>query len=74
MVRGRHRGAGDARPLAVPHFLIWQALVPIDDQATLIITTQMLERLSPSTLYGGVVLVLLMRTLGPIYLSQLQAR
>jgi ABC-2 type transport system permease protein len=53
---------------------ITQALVPIDDQATLIITAQMLERLSPSTLYGGVVLVLLMRTLGPIYLSQPQAR
>jgi ABC-2 type transport system permease protein len=63
--------------------LIWPALAPAitqalvwsDDQATLVITAQMLERLSPSTLYGEIVLALLhptTRTLGPIYLSQLQ--
>jgi ABC-2 type transport system permease protein len=63
--------------------LIWPALAPAitqalvwsNDQATLVITAQMLERLSPSTLYGEIVLALLhptTRTLGPIYLSQLQ--
>jgi ABC-2 type transport system permease protein len=54
---------------------IAQALVPSDDQATLVITAQMLARLSPSTLYGEAVLALLhpsTRTLGPVYLSQLQ--
>ncbi len=63
--------------------LIWPALAPAitqalvwsDDQATLVTTAQMLARLSPSTLYGEIVLALLhptTRTLGPIYLSQLQ--
>jgi ABC-2 type transport system permease protein len=63
--------------------LIWPALapaiaeafVPMRDQATLIITAQMLARLSPSTLFGEVVLALLhpsTRALGPVYLSQLQ--
>ncbi len=54
---------------------ITQALVPSDDQATLVITAQMLARLSPSTLYGETVLALLhpaTRTLGPVYLSDLQ--
>ena len=54
---------------------ITQALVPSDDQATLVITAQMLARLSPSTLYGETVLALLhptTRTLGPVYLSQLE--
>lgn len=54
---------------------IAQALVPIDDQATQVITAQMLARLSPSTLYGETVMALLhpaTRTLGPVYISQLQ--
>ena len=44
-------------------------------QETTVIGSQMLARLSPSTLFGEVVLALLnptTRTLGPIYLSQLQ--
>ncbi len=54
---------------------IAQALVPSDDEAALIIAGQMLARLSPSTLFGEIVLALLhptTRTLGPVYLSQLQ--
>jgi ABC-2 type transport system permease protein len=54
---------------------ITQALVPSGDQATLGVTAQMLARLSPSTLYGETVLALLhptTRTLGPVYLSDLQ--
>jgi ABC-2 type transport system permease protein len=54
---------------------IAEAFVPAEDQATLVITAQMLSRLSPSTLYGETVLALLhptTRTLGPVYLSQLQ--
>jgi ABC-2 type transport system permease protein len=54
---------------------IAQGLVPADDQALLVTTAQMLSRLSPSTLYGESVLALLhptTRTLGPVYLSQLQ--
>jgi len=54
---------------------IAQALVPSGDQATLIVTAQMLSRLSPSTLYGEAVLALMhptTRALGPVYLSQLQ--
>jgi ABC-2 type transport system permease protein len=41
----------------------------------LVVTAQMLSRLSPSTLYGESILALLdptTRTLGPLYLSQLQ--
>ncbi len=60
-------------PALVP--AITQAFVPSDDQATLVITAQMLARLSPSTLYGESVLALLhptTRTLGPVYLSQLE--
>jgi len=51
------------------------ALVPSGDQATTIVTAQMLARLSPSTLFGEIVLAILhptTRTLGPVYLSQLQ--
>jgi len=60
-------------PALVP--AITQALVPTDNEATLVITAQMLARLSPSTLYGETVLALLhptTRTLGPVYISQLQ--
>ncbi len=79
---GRDRGAGDARPLAVPlgdlagagarHCRrLGVARAPGD----LVITAQMLARLSPATLFGECVLALLdptTRTLGPVYLSQLQ--
>ena len=44
-------------------------------QATLVTTAQMLARLSPSTLFRECVLALLdptTRTLGPVYLSQLE--
>jgi ABC-2 type transport system permease protein len=54
---------------------IAQALVSADNEATLVITSQMLARLSPSTLFGETVLALLhptTRTLGPVYLSDLQ--
>src|SRR5579884_804904 len=52
-----------------------QALIPPENQATLLTTAQMLARLSPSTLFGESVLAILhpsTRTLGPVYLSQLQ--
>jgi ABC-2 type transport system permease protein len=63
--------------------LIWPALAPAvtvaiaptGDEETLILTSQMLSRLSPGTLFGEVVLAILnpsTRSLGPIYLSQLQ--
>ena len=63
--------------------VIWPALSPAvtevfvspEHQATFVITGQMLARLSPSTLYGEAVLALLhpaTRTLGPVYLSQLE--
>jgi ABC-2 type transport system permease protein len=63
--------------------VIWPALAPAvtevfvspEHQAAFIMTGQMLARLSPSTLYGECVLALLdptTRTLGPVYLSQLQ--
>ena len=54
---------------------IAQGLLPSDDPALPVIGAQMLSRLSPSTLFGETVLALLnptTRTLGPIYLSQLQ--
>ena len=54
---------------------IAEAIVPADSQAALVMTSQMLARLSPSTLYGETVLAVLhptTRTLGPVYLSQLQ--
>lgn len=52
-----------------------QALVPPTDQAALLVTTQMLARLSPSTLFGECVLAILdptTRALGPVYLTQLE--
>lgn len=63
--------------------LIWPALAPAivvafaptGDEETLILSAQYLSRISPSTLYGEVVLAILnptTRSLGPIYLSQLQ--
>jgi ABC-2 type transport system permease protein len=62
--------------------VIWPVLAPAiaeailpADEATLIIGAQMMSRLSPSTLFGEVVLAILnpsTRSLGPIYLSQLQ--
>ena len=63
--------------------VIWPSLAPAiaqgfvspDNEATLIITAQMLARLSPATLFGECVLALLdptTRTLGPVYLSQLE--
>ncbi|HET9716738.1 MAG TPA: ABC transporter permease [Pseudolabrys sp.] len=54
---------------------IAEALFSNADQATLVIAGQMLARLSPATLFGESVLALLhptTRTLGPVYLSQLQ--
>jgi ABC-2 type transport system permease protein len=54
---------------------IAEAFVPAEHQAALVITAQMLARLSPSTLFGESVLALLhptTRTLGPVYLDQLQ--
>jgi ABC-2 type transport system permease protein len=63
--------------------VIWPALSPAiaeifvspEHQATYVTTAQMLARLSPSTLFGEIVLALLdptTRTLGPVYLSQLE--
>ncbi len=63
--------------------LIWPALapaivvafVPSNDEETLILAAQWLSRLSPSTLFGEVVMAILnpsTRSLGPLYLSQLQ--
>ena len=80
---GGDRRAGHARPLAVPDADLAGAgagdrasgSCRSDDPATLVIGAQMLARLSPSTLFGEIVLALLnpaTRTLGPIYLSQLQ--
>lgn len=54
---------------------VTEALVSSDNQAAFLMTGQMLARLSPSTLFGECVLALLdptTRTLGPVYLSQLQ--
>jgi ABC-2 type transport system permease protein len=54
---------------------IAEGLLPADNPATVVIGGQMLARLSPSTLFGEIVLALLnptTRTLGPLYLSQLQ--
>ncbi len=63
--------------------VIWPSLAPAvaealfanADEATLVIAGQALARLSPATLYGETVLALLhpsTRTLGPVYISQLQ--
>jgi ABC-2 type transport system permease protein len=61
---------------------IWPSLVPvialafpITDEETLILTAQYLSRLSPSALFAEVILPILnpaTRSLGPIYLHQLQ--
>jgi ABC-2 type transport system permease protein len=63
--------------------LIWPALAPAlvvavmpsNNEETLILAAQYVSRLSPSTMFGEVVVALLnptTRSLGPIYLSQLQ--
>jgi len=63
--------------------LIWPALapalvvavVPSTDEATLIMAAQYMSRISPGTMFGEVVQAILdpsTRSLGPIYLSQLQ--
>jgi ABC-2 type transport system permease protein len=63
--------------------LIWPALapaivaavMPAGDEEKLILAAQYLSRLSPSTMFGEAMLAILnpsTRTLGPIYLSQLQ--
>ena len=63
--------------------LIWPALapaivvafVPSNDEETLILAAQWMSRLSPSTLFGEVVMAILnpsTRSLGPLYMSQLQ--
>ena len=63
--------------------LIWPTLAPLvaislaptTDEETLILAAQYLSRLSPGTMFGEVVLAILnpsTRSLGPIYLSQLQ--
>jgi ABC-2 type transport system permease protein len=62
--------------------VIWPVLAPAiaeavlpSDEATVLIGGQMLSRLSPSVLFGETVLAILnpsTRSLGPIYLSQLQ--
>jgi ABC-2 type transport system permease protein len=54
---------------------IAEALLPADDPSLPLIGAQMLARLSPSTLFGEIVLAVLnptTRALGPIYLHQLQ--
>lgn len=54
---------------------IAQAFVSADNQMGQITTAQVLARLSPSTLFGETVLAILhptTRTLGPVYLDQLQ--
>jgi ABC-2 type transport system permease protein len=51
------------------------AVAPVDNQEALVLTAQMLARLSPATLFGECVLALLdptTRTLGPVYVSQLE--
>jgi ABC-2 type transport system permease protein len=60
-------------PALAPAIVV--ALVPSSDEETLILVAQYLSRLSPSTLFGEVVLAILnptTRSLGPIYFSQLQ--
>jgi ABC-2 type transport system permease protein len=52
-----------------------EAIFPADNEALLVTGAQMLARLSPSTLFAETVLALLdpsTRSLGPVYLSQLQ--
>jgi ABC-2 type transport system permease protein len=55
--------------------LVAVSLAPTTDEETLILAAQYLSRLSPGTMFGEVVLAILnpsTRSLGPIYLSQLQ--
>ena len=68
-----NRGETRIWPALAP--AIAEALVSPEHQAALVTTAQMLARLSPSTLFGECVLALLdptTRTLGPVYLSQLE--
>jgi ABC-2 type transport system permease protein len=54
---------------------IVEAFLPSNDNETVLLTAQYASRLSPATLYGEVVVAILnptTRSLGPIYLSQLQ--
>ena len=56
-----------------PQFAV--SFSPSTDEETLILTAQYLSRISPSTLFGEVILAILTpttRSLGPIYFSQLQ--
>ena len=60
-------------PMLAPAIVI--AFAPSSSEETLILAAQYVQRLSPSTLFGEVVLAVLnptTRTLGPMYLSQLQ--
>jgi ABC-2 type transport system permease protein len=60
-------------PTLAPAIVV--GLLPTNDEETLILAAQYLSRVSPSTLFGEVVLAILnptTRSLGPIYFSQLQ--
>jgi ABC-2 type transport system permease protein len=60
-------------PTLAPAIVI--ALAPSSNEETLILAAQYLSRLSPSTLFGEVVVAILnptTRSLGPVFLSQLQ--
>jgi ABC-2 type transport system permease protein len=60
-------------PALVP--AVAQAVMPSGEPASVLVTGQMLGRLSPATLFGETVLAILhpaTRTLGPVYLSQLR--
>ena len=60
-------------PMLAPAIVI--AFAPSSSEETLILASQYLQRLSPSTLFGEVVVAILnptTRSLGPMYLSQLQ--
>jgi ABC-2 type transport system permease protein len=60
-------------PLLAPIIVI--GIAPLSTAANLILAAQYLSRLSPSTLFGEIVLAILnptTRSLGPIYFSQLQ--
>jgi ABC-2 type transport system permease protein len=60
-------------PLLAPIIVV--GIVPLSTEENLILAAQYLSRLSPSTLFGEIVLAILnptTRSLGPIYFSQLQ--
>ena len=60
-------------PMLAPAIVI--AFAPSSSEETLILASQYFQRLSPSTLFGEVVVAILnptTRSLGPMYLSQLQ--